>query len=243
MRSSQIQSEIQRLLEANQPRTFPFFEALKGADTRVVLSEDFLDAFYLRYQAAMHATRVMVYQLPHLDEISLRVKKCRVIADDDLNPHGDTHHAQLRDTWSILLGRPPRATDELFGAVHELPQHLDERTSRFVLFVANEYPKSLGPWVVIEGLADDWINSLCCSLRPHYPMIDATRYFVHNLASGVEKEHAQAASELFLEVAARKPELTEEGLAAATRMTKVLREFWAGCDELLDTCLASVRQA
>lgn len=76
---------------------------------------DVLDELYTRYQAAMHATRVMGYFLPHLDSIDLRIAKIRVLADDDWVEGGDSHHAQLRRTWVTMLGREPTMSDKDFG--------------------------------------------------------------------------------------------------------------------------------
>jgi hypothetical protein len=224
---------LQIALDEFRPSRHKFFPMLKGASESLIRSPEFLDSLYVRYQAAMHATRVMVYFLPFLDEIEFRTRKCEIIAEDDNLPGGDTHHEQLRRTWTTLLGRKPSAADSYFGSLDVLAKALDQETGRFVEFVYREYPKTLGPWVMVEGLAHNWIEALCDSLTPHFPNIANTDYFVGNLTSGVELEHADVALVLFEQVIARNPQIVEASVEAAIETGSQLNRFWDGCCKLI----------
>src|SRR5437879_5601102 len=98
---------IALLCKKHKPSNHPFFARLANQETEELWSSGFWDELYKRYQAAMHATRTMGYFLPHLDTIALRVRKLHILAEDDGLPKGDTHHYQLRRTWTAMLGRPP----------------------------------------------------------------------------------------------------------------------------------------
>lgn len=81
-----------------------------------------LGNLYIRYQAACHATRVMVYCVPHLDSPALRVRKLRIISDDDSLKDGDTHHYQLSRAFSNM-GAELLIADEDFGSLDDLQKN------------------------------------------------------------------------------------------------------------------------
>jgi hypothetical protein len=198
-------------------------------------SPEILDELYKRYQAAMHATRVMLYFLPNLDSVELRARKLRIIADDDGIPGGDSHHCQLRRTWEYVLGRKPLLEDDTFGELDDLIPLLDSATANFVLKAKMLYPKSLGPWLLVEGLAHDWIGALLNGLRVHFPGVDNTPYFVENYASHLEIRHAEESIDLASAVLLRKPQLIEETLNGAREMGEALNLLWEGMDGVLTT--------
>ena len=221
-------------MERHRSSKQPFFERLKRAPTSVVRVEAFLEELYKRYQGAMHASRVMAYHMPHLDTIELRMIKFRVLADDDGAPGGDSHHYQLRRTWTEFLdGRPPAMTDEDFGDLDELRARLDPATARWVALCQELYPRTLGPWVMVEGLAHDWIGALQDGLAPHFPGIEQSDYFRENYGSCVEVEHARESLDTTMRVLSKKPESTAETLEAAAKIGEGLHVLWEGMDGML----------
>ena len=58
---------MSRLAEQHRPSRMPFFRNLATLDHAAASDPAFLGQIHLVYQAAMHATRVAVYYLPHLD--------------------------------------------------------------------------------------------------------------------------------------------------------------------------------
>lgn len=236
MKSNETNTEtiIRNLLEKHCPKKHRLFKLIENAKLDSERFGRVFDELYTRYQAAMHATRVMVYFLPHLDTINLRIRKCAIIAEDDNLPEGDSHHTQLRRTWTKLLGREPKAKDSFFGSLDRLAENLDPGTARFVSHVHREYPKTLGPWIVIEGLAHNWIVALCKALSRHFPDIQRTEYFVGNLTSGVELEHATASLDLFFEVLRLNPQIETESIEAVESTAAELDRFWEGCCQLFE---------
>lgn len=181
----------------------------------------------------MHATRVMVYSIPHLDTIDFRMAKLRVIADDDGDPNGDSHHYQLRRTWTYLLGESPEMKDSDFGGIDLLVKKLDPSTAKFILKVQEIYPKSLGPWVMIEGLAHNWIGALNNSLSSHFPEISNTDYFIHNYSNEIEVKHAFESLNITCALLAQRPTLLKETLVGAKEMGDFLNILWDGLYDLI----------
>lgn len=236
-----FRSQITELLECHRPSKHPFFARLTAASSILVRSAEFLDELYKRYQGAMHATRVMVYFLPHLDSIDLRVRKIKVLMDDDAGKDGDTHHYQLRRTWTVMLGRPPKATDEEFAELHDLVRVVDPDTAQFVLRAKVLYPSSLGSWLMVEGLAHDWIGALLGSLLPHFPGINETDYFRENYSNCLEIQHASESLESVCLVLGRRPNLVQETISGAKEMGQALDALWSGFDRLLLQSTGSLR--
>ena len=231
MNNSSIRSFVLGELTGAQCSRLPFFSRL--ATSALAKTPDFLNAFYIRYQAAMHATRVMVYRLPNVESVELRKRVCAVIAEDDNLPMGDSHHAQLADTWRSLLGGELRVDDSYFGELELLASQLDSATSEFIRFSIRAYPLTLGPWVVVEGLAHDWIAALCESLSVHFPSVRYSRYFVANFASGVELGHSAESLDVLTQVLAKRPQDRPETMRAVQETIERLHGFWRGCEELL----------
>ena len=63
---------IHEIAEAHQPSRMPFFRHLAALPKRKASDPALLGRIYLIYQAAMHATRAAVYQMPHLDAPAMR---------------------------------------------------------------------------------------------------------------------------------------------------------------------------
>lgn len=228
-----FRTQVVDLLDRHRPSRHPFFARLAAAPRDVARDPEFLEELYKRYQAAMHASRVMVYFLPHLDSIDLRVRKVKVLLDDDAGEHGDTHHYQLRRTWTTMLGRPPRVRDDEFGDLDTLISVCDVDTSRFIWMAKALYPASLGAWVTVEGLAHDWIGALLNSLLPHFPNLEDTDYFQQNYNNKIELEHAEEALDTVCLVLARRPNLQHETIHGVEEMGRALDALWSGFDRLL----------
>ena len=192
-----FRAEASALWEQYRSSKHPFFSRLKSSPTAVIRSPAFLEELYKRYQGAMHASRSMAYRMPHLDAIDLRMAKFKVLADDDGAANGDSHHYQLRRTWTEMLGHPPAMTDDEFGDLDELRKVLDPATAQFVSLCQELYPHSLGPWIMVEGLAHDWIGALQNGLYPHFPGLEKSDYFRENYANCIEVKHCRRILEYY----------------------------------------------
>lgn len=228
-----FRNSIAELMRLHRPSKHPFFSTLASYRAEDLRAPGLLDELYLRYQASMHATRVMVYFLPHLDDVESRNLKLRILIDEDGAPGGDSHQYQLRRTWAAMLGRPPLTKDEEFGELDELRKRLDSATTKFVKLVQEIYPRSLGPWVMVEGLAHDWIGALLRSLTAHFPGIGDTDYFRENYTSCLEEQHAQHSLDATLRVITRRPELQKETIDGAYKMGEGLDYLWTSFETLL----------
>jgi hypothetical protein len=226
---------LDELYQAHLPSKHSFFSCLAEFPPKKLRSPDLLGNLYIRYQAACHATRVMVYFVPHLDSPALRVRKLRIISDDDSLKDGDTHHYQLSRAFSNM-GAELLIADEDFGSLDGLQKKLDPTTADFVSLVQNIYPKSLGPWCVIEMFADDWMQALMNSLSHCFPLIKKEPYFAECFSQGVEERHAQEARELSKMILMRSPELLEPTIEGAKEMATGLDMLWSGLEKLLRDC-------
>lgn len=224
---------LSELHDRYRPSKHPFFSHLATCQTGQLKAPGILDEFYRRYQAAMHATRAMVYFLPHLDAIQFRIRKLHILADDDGISGGDSHHCQLRRTWEFLLERQPLIDDDTFGELNDLIPLLDSATANFVLKTQSLYPKSLGPWLLVEGLAHDWIGALLNGLIVHFPGVEKTAYFIENYTSHLEIRHAEESIELASAILSRKPQLIDETLHGAAEIGGALDLLWGGMDRLV----------
>jgi len=227
-----LRASLERLCEEYRPSRHAFFPALRGAPSSALRDPDVLGELYLRYQAAMHATRVMVYFLPHLDSPPLRARKLRIFIDDDGLQGGDTHHAQLARLFRRIGGRLPLADDE-FGDLEPLARRLDPGTARFVEKVSDLYHRSLGPWCIVELVSDDWMRTLADGLAVHHPAVREEAYFAECFQGHVEERHGQEALALTELVLSARPQLLEETLAGAREMAQSLDGLWSSLESVL----------
>jgi hypothetical protein len=230
-----FQKFLDELYEEHLPSKHPFFYYLAQISAEKLRSPDLLGNLYIRYQAACHATRVMVYFVPHLDSPALRVRKLRIISDDDSLKDGDTHHYQLSRAFANI-GANLLIDDEDFGSLNTLQEKLnciDPITANFVALVQDIYPKSLGPWCVIEMFADDWMRALMNGLSHCFPGVKEEPYFAECFSEGVEERHAQEARELSKIILMRSPKLLEPTIEGAKKMASGLDMFWSGLEKLV----------
>ena len=174
----------------------------------------------------------MIYHLPYLDSPALRVRKLRLINDDDGLEGGDTHHYQLSRAFA-KMGTTFIINDEEFGSLDQLMKVLDPTTTHFLSLVKNLYPQSLGPWCVIESFADDWMRALLNSLSDCFPALSEEPYFSDCFEQGIEEHHAQESLDLVGEVLSQSPELLTNTIEGAKKMAAGLDDFWSGLEELL----------
>ncbi|BAY13562.1 hypothetical protein [Calothrix sp. NIES-2098] len=227
-----FQEVLDDIYDKYLPSKHSFFSRLALSPPEKLCSPDLLGQIYLRYQAACHATRVMVYFVPYLDSPALRVRKLRIISDDDSLQGGDTHHYQLSRAFANM-GAKFIIQDEEFGSLDELQKILDPTTANFVSLVEKIYPQSLGPWCVIEMFAHDWMQALMNSLANCFPFIQQEQYFAECFEQGVEERHAEEAKELTNIILHNSPRLLEPTIAGAKMMAIELDKFWSGLEELL----------
>ncbi|BDA75234.1 hypothetical protein CAL7716_094000 [Calothrix sp. PCC 7716] len=227
-----FQEYITKLYQEHLPSQHSFFANLRSLSTEKLNNRNLLGHLHLRYQAACHATRVMVYHIPHLDSPSLRVRKLRVINDDDGLMNGDTHHYQLTRAF-VRMGAKILIDDEEFGSLNTLQNILDPITAKFILLVQNLYPKSLGSWCVIEMFADDWMRAIMNSLTKCFPFIKEEAYFADCFNEGIETRHAHEALDLTSLVIRDNPELLNATIEGARIMANGLDMLWSGFDDLL----------
>ncbi|PMB03111.1 hypothetical protein CEN49_24125 [Fischerella thermalis CCMEE 5273] len=223
---------LDEIYQMHLPSKHSFFACLAKFPPEKLCSPNLLGNLYIRYQAACHATRVMVYCVPHLDSPALRVRKLRIISDDDSLKDSDTHHYQLSRVFRNM-GAELLIADEDFGSLDDLQKKLDPMTADFVSLVQNIYPKSLGPWCVIEMFADDWMRALMNSLSHSFPLIKEEPYFAECFSQGVEERHAQEAREITKFILMRSPELLTPTMEGAKMMATGLDKFWFGLEKLL----------
>jgi pyrroloquinoline quinone (PQQ) biosynthesis protein C len=226
-----FQEVINELYEQYLPSKHPFFERLVVLPPAKLNSSTFLGELYLRYQSACHATRVMVYYLPDLDHPTQRVRKLRVISDDDGGIRGDTHHYQLSNAFR-RMGAVCTVKDEDFGDIAQLSKFVDPKTANFLFLVKNLYPKSLGPWCIVEGFADDWMRALMKGLSNQFPFIRNEPYFSECLSQGVEERHAKESLDLTREVLTQNPHRLKDTVEGARLMAMGLTRFWDSLYEL-----------
>ncbi len=228
-----FQNYVNKLYQEHLPSQHPFFANLSALSSEKLTCPDLLGHLHLRYQAACHATRVMVYHIPHLDSPALRVRKLQIIKDDDGLINGDTHHYQLTRAF-VRIGANILIDDEEFGSLDKLQNILDPITAEFILLVQNLYPKSLGPWCVIEMFADDWMRAIMDSLSKCFPLVKEEAYFNDCFNEGIETRHAREALELTSLVIRQYPELLDATIEGGFLMANGLDKLWSGLNDLLN---------
>jgi len=223
---------LNELYDKHHPSKHPFFQHLAVFPTEELRSPTLLGELHLRYQAACHATRVMVYHLPYFNSPKLRIRKLRILIDDDGLKDEDTHHYQLTRAFSNI-GAELVIEDDEFGDLDKLKKILDPATTKFVSLVQDLYPRSLGPWCVVETLADDWMRALMNSLSVHFPLIKEEPYFADCFDQGIEERHAREALDLTNTILLKSPELLETTIEDARLMAAEIDDFWSGLSFLL----------
>ena len=225
---------IHAIAEAHQPSRFPFFRNLAALPKRRAKDPVMLGRIYLNYQAAMHATRAAVYQMPHLDAPAMRKRKLQIYLDDDGLPGGDTHHYQLARAFRGIGAALP-LEDEEFGDPEELCRHLDRATANFVRLAKELYSRSLGPWCIVEVMSNDWMHALAEALAVNHPKIVEAPYFAECFDQHVEERHADEALEVTEMVLRARPYLVDETLRDAEAMAVALDGVWERLDAIVRT--------
>lgn len=224
---------ISALHAKHQAKDIPFFAHLARVDRAVMRDPAVLGELYRRYQAGMHATRVMVYFLPHLDTPALRTRKLQIYIDDDGLPGGDTHHAQLRRAFADMGAPLDASDDDRYGDLDRLADALDPSTARFVKTVKTLYTRSLGAWCVTENFSDDWLHAFADALAAHHPSVRDATYFAECFAEGVEERHGQESLTITEDILRARADLSADTFADAEIMADALRAFWVSLDEVL----------
>lgn len=223
--------EIETLYQQYRPSKHSFFVKLANFPYAKLRSPILLGELYLRYQAACHSTRVMVYYLPHLNSPNQRVRKLSIINDDD-GTIGNTHHHQLSQAF-IRMGALLPIQDEEFNDLETLERYLDEATARFILTVKDLYPQSLGAWCIVERFAEDWMYALMNGFLGCFPFIKDEPYFADCLPQRIEKKHAQESLNLTGEVLLKHPDKLEKTIKDSYTMALELDGFWFGLENFL----------
>lgn len=224
---------INALHAEHQAKDIPFFAHLASVDPAIMRDPSVLEELYRRYQAGMHATRVMVYMLPHLDTPALRTRKLQIYIDDDGLPGGDTHHAQLRRAFADMGAGLDASDDDRYGDLDLLANELDPSTARFVKTVKTLYTRSLGAWCVTENFSDDWLHAFADALAVHHPSVRDATYFAECFAEGVEERHGEESLNITEDILSARADLTADTFADAKVMADALRAFWVSLDEVL----------
>ncbi|MEM8720382.1 MAG: hypothetical protein AAGE84_13940 [Cyanobacteria bacterium P01_G01_bin.39] len=225
-------SEIEKIYNKYLPSNHIFFTMLSDFPHEKLRSPNLLGNFHLRYQSACHATRVMIYRIPYLENPSLRNRLLKVISDDDQYELFDSHHYQLTRLF-VNMGAKILIDDESFGELDRLKENLDSNTAYFVTLVQQLYIRNPGAWCVIEMFANNWMKALMNSLLPCFPFIDNEPYFSECFNQGIETKHAQESLFITSKVLQRSPELFEQTICDANRMAKGLNILWNGLGNLL----------
>ncbi|NEO84786.1 MAG: hypothetical protein F6J87_11110 [Spirulina sp. SIO3F2] len=217
---------LERLHRSYLPSKHPFFRKLSSMPKSFVSSPIFLGELYNRYQSFCHATRVMIYFLPSLNQPELRVRKFKIIShDDSVNTEGGIHHYQLKNLF-LNLHATSMLPDHQFGDIEDLQNLLDAQTAQIILVIKDLYPKSLGAWCVVEMFADDWMRALMHSLSIAFPSIEDEPYFSECFLNEIEVIHAREAIDLTCSVLNSSRENVETTLECASLMAKTINDFW-----------------
>jgi len=233
-----FRDDLTAILTRHRPSRMPFFKHLAAAPSWVARDPLLLGNIHLNYQAAMHATRVAVYYLPHLDSPELRQRKLQIFIDDDGLPDGDTHHYQLTRAFRDI-GAHCLLADQAFGAPAELCHHLERETAHFVRLAPKLYARSLGAWCAIEGLSVDWMRALAESLSVHFPGFAQHPYFADCFMDEVEERHAAEALEVTQMIVSTHPELIPPTLRDAETIGRALDGVWRHLDRIVRQAIAA----
>ena len=226
------------MLEEHRPSRMPFFSRLAAMPRETAADPFLLGQIHLIYQSAMHATRVAVYYLPHLDSPALRKRKLQIFMDDDGLPDGDTHHYQLTRAFRNIGAKCVLADDD-FSDPEELCRYLDGETAYFVRLARKLYARSLGPWCAIETMSVDWMRALAESLSVHFPQFKHEPYFEECFSHMVEERHAMEALKVTQLVLRARPELLAETLRDAKMIAGALDGVWTQLDRILQGTAAA----
>ncbi len=216
---------FKRISENHLPSHHSVFPLLRRLSSEKALSPGRLGQFYLAYQSAMHATRVMVYFLPHLDAPHFRALKVQILKDDDGLLGGDTHHFQLTRLFKNLGAKFPIEENQ-FGELSNLKSRVTPGIAVFISTVQRLYPQSLGAWTIVELLSSDWMSSLASSLSAGFPSVTKEPYFHDCFSMGIEDRHGEQALELAQKVVAERPELLHIFIQDAEEMAQHLSLLW-----------------
>jgi hypothetical protein len=230
------------IVEEHRPSRMPCFGRLAALPGSVVADPSFLGQIHLIYQSAMHATRVAVYYLPHLDSPALRKRKLRIFVDDDGLPDGDTHHYQLTRAF-LGIGAKCVLDDEEFGEPGELCHYLEAETANFVRLAPTLYARSLGPWCAVEMMSVDWMRALVDAFSVHFPHFKHEQYFADCFLQKVEERHGAEALEVTRLVLKARPELLRQTLHDAKLIAEALDGVWAHLDRIVVAAGAGISAA
>jgi hypothetical protein len=233
---------IRMIAEQHRPSRMPFFRNLAALDRVVASDPSLLGQIHLIYQAAMHATRVAVYYLPHLDSPALRKRKLQIFIDDDGLPGSDTHHYQLTRAFRSI-GAECVLDDEAFGEPEELCSNLDGETAEFVRLAKPLYSRSLGPWCAIEVMSVDWMRALAESLSVHFPRFATEQYFAECFSEMVEERHAEESLSVTQLILRQHPELLPATIADAKLMAEALDGVWTHLNRIVQTAGQAAAQS
>ena len=223
---------MQMIAATHRPAMVPFFMRLAGLPSKAALNPDLLGRIHLTYQAAMHATRAMVYFLPHLDSPELRQRKLQIYSADNGSAHGVSGHYQLTALFRNL-GARLRLEDEKFGDLERLSGMLDARTADFVRSVRRLYARSLGPWCIVELLSATWKRALMDAFAVHAPQVRAEPYFMADCAAPGNASQAPCPLDLVALVLAQRPDLLDQTVADAWAMARALDQVWEALDDVV----------
>lgn len=224
---------MNELFAKYKPSDHPFFKNLREAPDAVVKNPGFLSQLYLRYQAAMHATRASVWFTPFLDTPRLRQRKAAIIVDDDAVDGEATHHRQCENLFR-WFGASPILDESHFGDLSELGPHLHPDTLAFCTKAWELYCKDTGAWSIFEVLSDNWQSALAHSMAPHFgPETIKQQYFDEISTGHIEILHMLETVSLTEDVLHRKPHLTEQTIASAKEMAEWTYKLWDHMNELV----------
>jgi len=220
---------LNELFVRHRPSKHQFFAELAGAPASVVKNTGWLNEFYTRYQACMHATRCAVYFTPHLNVATLRQRKLEILSDDDAIIK-KSHHRQLEEMFRSFGAEPK--PEEFFGDLDELAKEVDPSTAAFIKTSDRLYRQSTGAWTIAEVLSDDWLSALANSLAVHHPHAPKADYFDEVLTGHVEVLHMMETVSLTEEILAKRPHLLRPTLEHAAEMSHTLDGLWTSLGHL-----------
>lgn len=225
-----LEEKFSSIVQQNLSSKNEFFMNLKNTPSKFVMSPSFLGELHFSYQAAMHATRVMVYFLPFLNSPGLRKRKLAIYIDDDGLVNGDTHHYQLTRAFEAA-GAKLLISDEEFGDLPDLKKLVSDKICNFIENVELLYTQSMGAWCIVELLSNDWIHALCNSLSKHIPGLQNHAYFADCFDYNTEEKHGIEALELTIDRLIQQPNLENLTFTHAEKMAQAVRLIW---DDLND---------
>jgi hypothetical protein len=240
--NKELRTTLNELFVKYRPSEHSFFKTLQEAPDEVVKNPDVLRELYIRYQSAMHSTRVSVYFTPYLDTPQQRQKKVKIILDDDTTNDVISHHKQLENLFRYL-GATDLPHEEEFGDLELLAKRLDPDTARFVKTADELYRASLGAWTMIEILSDDWISGMADGFKPHYEEGYALglQYFDEIATGHVEIQHMLQTLALTESTIVVRPQLLGPTQEHARQMAQEVHLLWDNMENVLKNPTTFVR--